>query len=115
MLPIRGNGLLTGNFTEATGACKIQAEIVNDDTNGEHFNIAEFRLRIAMKKGSINLDNLFGGDPTLGQVINNAINNNFDTFITELSPLIEKALSEAFLEIANNFVRPYLYQQLFPA
>ncbi|XP_001607045.1 circadian clock-controlled protein [Nasonia vitripennis] len=114
LLPIRGNGPMTGNFTDATGSVKIQAGLFKDDQGNDHLKLSEFRMRISIRKGSLNLDNLFGGDPTLGNVVNNAINTNFDAFIKELQPLIEKALSSAFTDIGNSIVRPFTYEQLFP-
>lgn len=114
LLPIRGNGPLTGNFTDATGSVKIQGDLVKGPDGADHLTLSEFRMRISIRKGSLYLDNLFNGDQTLGNVINNAINSNFDAFIKELQPLIEKALSAAFTEIGNKIVGPFTYDQLFP-
>jgi hypothetical protein len=114
LLPIKGNGPMTGNFTDATGSVKIQGTLMKDASGDEHVNLTEFRLRISIRKGTLRLENLFGGDPTLGNVVNNAINSNFDAFIKELQPLIEKALSQAFTDIGNSIVRPFTYAQLFP-
>ena len=74
----------------------------------------EFKIKISIGKGSLQLENLFNGDRALGEVVNNAINNNFDVFIHELQPIIEKALSEAFHEIGNNILTPFTFDQLFP-
>ncbi|XP_014210436.1 circadian clock-controlled protein [Copidosoma floridanum] len=115
LLPIRGSGPLTGNFTDATGSVKIQAATSKDINGDDHITLNEFRMRISIRKGSLNLENLFNGDPTLGTVINNAINSNFDAFLKELQPLIEKALSNAFTDISNKIVNPFTYNQLFPA
>lgn len=114
LLPIRGSGPMTGNFTDAIGSVKIQAGLYKDAKGEDHLHLTEFRMRINIRKGSLKLDNLFGGDPTLGTVVNNAINSNFDSFIKELQPLIEKALSSAFMDIGNSIVRPFTYDQLFP-
>ena len=114
LLPIRGNGPMTGNFTDATGSVKIQGSTVKDAAGVSHLHLNELRMRISIRKGGLKLDNLFGGDPTLGNVVNNAINSNFDAFIKELQPLIEKALSSAFTEIGNSIVSPFTYDQLFP-
>lgn len=114
LLPIRGNGAMTGNMTDSTGSVKIQADFFKDEFGDRHVVLKEFRMRISIRKGSLNLQNLFGGDPTLGAVVNNAINSNFDSFIKELQPLIEKALSAAFQDFGNNIVRPFTFDQLFP-
>lgn len=114
LLPIRGNGQLTGNFTDATGSCKIQMEVVKDASGDDHVHISEFRMRISIRQGTLKLENLFNGDPTLGAVVNNAINSNFEAFIKELQPLIEKTLSQAFVDIGNKIIAQFTYQQLFP-
>jgi hypothetical protein len=114
LLPIKGNGPMTGNFTDAMGSVKIQAHTYKDGDGRDHLGLTELRMRINIRRGSLRLENLFGGDPTLGTVVNNAINSNFDAFIKELQPLIEKALSAAFVEIGNSIVKPFYYEQLFP-
>lgn len=115
LLPIQGSGPIKGNFSDASGVVRIKTHIYTNSTSGlDHIEISDFRLKISIGKGTLSLENLFGGDPVLGEVINNAINNNFDSFIRELQPLIEKALSEALLEISNSIVRPFTFKQLFP-
>nr|KAF7409176.1 hypothetical protein H0235_014028 [Vespula pensylvanica] len=114
LLPIEGSGPMIGNFTQCTGSVTVHA-MKRQLPNGEnHVQIDEFKMRITVGKGTLNLDNLFGGEKVLGDVINTAINSNFDAFIKELQPLIEKALSDAFREIANSIVSNFTYEQLFP-
>lgn len=47
-------------------------------------------------------------------MINDVVNKNFDMFIKELMPIIEKALAAVFKEAANAIVESYTYEQLFP-
>lgn len=49
-----------------------------------------------------------------GEVINNVINQNFETFSQELFPAIERELSKLFTEVTNNIVSEYTYNQLLP-
>lgn len=49
-----------------------------------------------------------------GDVINSAINNNFDTLSREIFPALEKELSKLFLRLSNNIVSQYTFDQLFP-
>lgn len=114
LLPIQGSGPITGNFTQCTGSVKIRAG-TKQHSNGEHkVFIDDFIMKITVGKGTLNFENLFGGEKVLGDVINNAINSNFDAFLAEMQPLIEKALSDAFREIANGIVSNFTYEQLFP-
>ncbi|KAJ8673663.1 hypothetical protein QAD02_004925 [Eretmocerus hayati] len=114
LLPIQGNGPIYGNFTDALGQVKIQAAVKTDEQGEEHMHLSELRLRIAIRKGTLRLENLFNGDPVLGNAVNNAINSNFDGFIKELQPLIEKALSENFLELGNKIIEPFPFHAIFP-
>lgn len=50
-----------------------------------------------------------------GEVINSAINANFEQFIIELKPIIEKALSKFMLESADGIATSFPYKDLFPA
>jgi hypothetical protein len=65
-------------------------------------------------KGTLKLENLFGGEQALGDAVNHAINNNFDMFLKEIMPIVEKGLSDAFQDIADNIVQQFAYEQLFP-
>lgn len=80
----------------------------------EKIRITDFKLKVSVGKGSLKLDNLFNGEEVLGNVVNSAINNNFDVFLNELLPIVEKALSEAFRDIAGSIVEQFSYAQLFP-
>ncbi|XP_020288990.1 protein takeout-like [Pseudomyrmex gracilis] len=114
LLPIRGSGPMSGNFSNCIGACKISGERYFDKNGVEKLRIKEFRLKVSVGKGSLKLDNLFDGERVLGDVINSAINNNFDLFTRELMPLVEMALSDAFQNIADNIVEQFTLAQLFP-
>jgi hypothetical protein len=114
LLPLRGSGPIHGNFSDCTGACKIQGERYFDENGLERIRITEFKMKISVGKGWMRLDNLFNGEEVLGNVVNTAINNNFDLFMREFLPLVEKALSDAFKDIAENIVQQFSYAQLFP-
>lgn len=114
LLPITGTGRLTGNFTECTGFVNFKAEIQKKSDGQDYFMVKEFTLKITINKGNLNLDNLFNGDKVIGDVVNNAINANFDAFLKELLPMIDAALAKKFYEIGNSVVEQFTYDQLFP-
>lgn len=96
------------------GACKIQVAKYLDENGEEKIRISDFRLKISVGHGTMKLDNLFGGEQALGDIVNSAINNNFTLFLKEILPLVEKALSDAFQNIADNIVQQFTFAQLFP-
>ncbi|XP_043274348.1 protein takeout [Venturia canescens] len=113
LLQVTGSGPLHGNFTECLGQVNFDAELY-DEGGEDHFRVKTFDMKITVGQGNLQLDNLFGGEKVLGDVVNNAINANFDAFVQELLPLIEKALSDFFLKLGNNIVTPFAFDQLFP-
>lgn len=67
-----------------------------------------------MQDGRLHLNNLFGGDKLLGDIVNETINQNFDLFIKDIIPLIEKSLGKKFRKVGNKIVERYSEKQLFP-
>lgn len=114
LLPIRGSGPLSGNFSECIGACKIKGERYFDENGVERIRIIDFKMKISVGKGMLKLDNLFEGEKILGDVVNSAINSNFQLFLREFSPLLEMALSDAFRDISDKIVQQFSFPQLFP-
>jgi hypothetical protein len=49
-----------------------------------------------------------------GNAVNSAINSNFKQVLKELQHPIERALEDAMLEISNDCVRDFTYEQLCP-
>lgn len=47
-------------------------------------------------------------------MINDVVNKSWDVFIKELLPIIEKALSNVFMETGNAIVDAYPFDVLFP-
>lgn len=64
LLPIKGNGIFKGNFTDSTGVVRLQ--FGRKDDTGLVTN-KKFSIKIKVGKGNIHLDNLFNGDKVLGE------------------------------------------------
>lgn len=114
LLPITGSGQIRGNFTKCIGSIRVEGELRKDEEGLDHLYCTKFDMTISVGEGSVTLENLFGGERVLGDLVNSAINTNFEVVIREIKPLIEKALAEVFLEITNHIVNPFTFQQLFP-
>lgn len=112
-LPVKGEGAFKGNFTGGAGDVRIKG--VQKKINGEtHFVVSKLDIKISVKKGKIDLVDLFGQDKVLGEIINETINQNFDIFSQDLIPLIEKSLSRIFKQTANKILERFTMAQLFP-
>ncbi|XP_034186340.1 circadian clock-controlled protein daywake [Osmia lignaria lignaria] len=114
LLRIQGTGLLNGNFTDCKALVKIQAEVTKGQDGLNYVTIVDLKTKISVGSGDLKLNNLFGGDPVLGEAVNGAINSNFDAFIDELKPALENGISETFIKIANGILSQFTYEVLFP-
>ncbi|XP_049857344.1 protein takeout [Schistocerca gregaria] len=113
LIPIHGSGPMRGNFTNCKGDVSLQGKRIIRQGK-EYMTFTNMDVRFHVGKGSIHLDNLFGGEKPLGEAVNNAINANFGAFVNELKPSIERALSKAMLEISNRVVHSYPQDVIFP-
>lgn len=112
-LPVKGQGSFNGNFTGGQGDVRIKG--IHKQINGQtHFVVHKMEIKITVQKGTIDLENLFGGDRTLGDIINLTINQNFEVLSQDLIPLIEKSLSKIFKRTANKILERFTMAQLFP-
>ncbi|CAG9859246.1 unnamed protein product [Phyllotreta striolata] len=113
MLPVKGDGNLEANITDAHARAGLKGE-VNEKNGNKYLTFKEFDLHVDVGGGNVRLENLFNGDKVLLGMINDVVNKNFDMFLRELMPIIEKSLSAVFKEAANAIVESYTYDQLFP-
>lgn len=115
LLRIRGSGALNGQFNNCKALVKLQMEMTKGKNGQNYLKLADLQTKIFVGSGSsLKLDNLFGGDPVLGDAINVAINSNFDSFLKEITPIIENAISNTFTDISNSILKQFPYEKLFP-
>uniref|UniRef100_A0A1A9Z862 Uncharacterized protein n=1 Tax=Glossina pallidipes TaxID=7398 RepID=A0A1A9Z862_GLOPL len=112
-LPIKGRGPFTGNFDNFYAFVKLIVEKTVIDGE-EYLRVKDLQVKVRTGKGNINLQNLFNGDKTLGDVVNDTINQNFELFTNELIGPIERALDKKFLAIARKIMENFTYNELFP-
>uniref|UniRef100_A0A336MQ15 CSON002427 protein n=1 Tax=Culicoides sonorensis TaxID=179676 RepID=A0A336MQ15_CULSO len=114
LIPVKGNGRFHGNFSRALADVRVRNEIVTKPDGQTYSVVKKIDIKIQVKDGKIRLDNLFGGDRVLGDVINETINRNFDILSKEIIPLIERALSKYFKKVGNKILGTYPESVLFP-
>jgi hypothetical protein len=113
ILPVKGTGRFTGNFTGGLGDVRIKG--IQKEINGQnHFVVSKLDIKITVQKGKITVAEIFNGDKVLGEIVSNTINQNFDLFSKDLIPLIEKSLSRIFKKTANQILERFTMEQLFP-
>lgn len=112
-LPVNGAGKFTGNFTGGLGDVSVKG--IQKQINGQtHFIVNKLQIKVTVQNGKLDLENLFGGDKVLGEIINQTINQNFTVFAKELIPLIEKSLARIFKRTSNKILERFTMAQLFP-
>ncbi|EAT47590.1 AAEL001287-PA [Aedes aegypti] len=70
----------------------------------EYVQFQPIQVKLRFDKGKFNLQNLFNGDPTLGQIGNSAINEDPHVLLDEVKPAFEESLAKQFTAMANSAV-----------
>lgn len=84
-------------------------------TNGvKHLKFDEIKCNVSIGSAKVKLENLFNGDPVIGQATNDVINDNVGIFYDTLKPAFEASLEEIFATIANKITDAFEYDELFP-
>ncbi|XP_046393243.1 protein takeout-like [Ischnura elegans] len=113
LLPIRGNGKISGNFTQYAADVHMPGKKIKKDGE-EYLELEKMQMKINVGKTEISLSNLFDGDPILGPATNRIINENSKIFLEEISPVLEDTLADLFTAIANRITLTFTYKELFP-
>jgi len=115
MLPINGNGLARGNFTDTKVIVIIQGERYLSQKTGEtHYRVTDFYVDFDIKQASIHLDNLFNGDTTLSDAMNLFLNDNWKIVAAEIKPALENAVSKIFKTFSNKIYSKFPLDTLLP-
>ncbi|KAI4499772.1 hypothetical protein M0802_005028 [Mischocyttarus mexicanus] len=113
LLQLSGEGDVIGNFTNYDSSVILKANKIRRGNN-EYLNFERMKIKIIIGDAKILLTNLFNGDPILGKVSNEIINNNNVLLIEEIKPELEKSLAEVLTKAANKVVETFTYDELFP-
>lgn len=98
---------MDGSFTNSRARVKMRAN--KYEKNGQtYLKFERFNLKIQIGKNRLNLKNLFNGDPNLGAIGNQFINENSELFLGEILPGLEKNLAEIFTKTANEIVGRFI-------
>ncbi|XP_012219403.1 protein takeout-like [Linepithema humile] len=115
LLPITGNGLARGNFTDIDVVATIQGErYQSQNTDETHYRVIDFYVDFDVGHANINLENLFNGDNTLSDAMNLFLNNNWKMVAAEIKPALENTVSELFKTFANKIYSKFPLDTLLP-
>ncbi|KAF6204256.1 hypothetical protein GE061_002596 [Apolygus lucorum] len=113
MIPIKGDGDLKCDVYDVEGIVDLDSKLehVNDQ---DELRFVNMKVDVKVGNGKVHLGNLFGGDKLIGDVINAAINLNFQYFIKELKPIIQETLAVFMVKSANKICEGLSYNDLAP-
>lgn len=112
ILPINGNG--TCRFTldnyKSFSVVKMKPVLKNGNT---HLEVKSLDFKFTTSKMHLIMNNLFNGDKILGDNMNLFLNENWMELLNDMQPAFEKALSVAFISIAQEFFNRIPLNQIF--
>ncbi|XP_072764809.1 protein takeout [Anoplolepis gracilipes] len=115
LLPINGNGLARGNFTDIDVVATVQGERYQSEKTGEiHYRVADLYVDFDVGHANIHLDNLFNGDDTLSNAMNLFLNDNWKIIAAEIKPALEDTVSDIFKTFSNKIYSKFPLDTLLP-
>jgi len=113
VVPIKGEGKFYANATSCVAKGVLRGEL--KEVNGQQYmNFTNLDLKLLIGDYNLRLDNLFSGDNVLGQAANGILNDNKKEFIEAATPFIQRRVSGILLDIANQVVKSFAFDELFP-
>lgn len=94
--------------------CVLAGEKKYTEDQKEHLVFKPLECTVDVGGATVRLEDLFGGDTTIGNATNAVINDNVGIFIDEVKPAILKSLTAIFTEISNKITSKFEYSELFP-
>lgn len=112
ILPINGNGTCRFSLDnyKSFSVVKMKPVLKNGNT---HLEIKSLDWKFTTSKMHLKMNNLFNGDKLLGDNMNVFLNENWMELLKEMQPAFEKALSVAFISIAQEFFNRIPLNQIF--
>ncbi|CAK9807231.1 Protein takeout [Anthophora plagiata] len=115
MLPIRGNGLGRGNFTDIDAIIMLQLQrYTNDRTGLVHQRVEDIYVDFNIGHATIQLNNLFDGDETLSAAMNLFLNDNWKIVVAEIRPKLEETIADIVKNFADAIFTVFPEDVLLP-
>lgn len=82
--------------------------------NKEYVRWEKEKIDIQIEKVNLLFEHLFGQNAELNDQTNRVINQNIDSIIDELSPVIQQVVSDFVFGLINRLFAKYSVNELFP-
>lgn len=77
--------------------------------------VGDIKVEFNIGNASVHLDNLFGGDPELGAMMNKFLNENWKEITAEIRPALGESIESILYGIANQLNEMYDLEKLLDA
>nr|CAD7461672.1 unnamed protein product [Timema tahoe] len=114
VLPIKGNGDATLNFTNTNIQMHLDYDFVKKGDEKVYASVTGNKLDFNIGNIVIYLDNLFNGDKALGDNTNMFLNENWEVLAKDLGPFIAEGIAAAIKQIAAGLMDKVPYDDLLP-
>ncbi|XP_026675635.1 protein takeout-like, partial [Ceratina calcarata] len=115
LLPITGDGISHGNFTDIETVITLQFERYQDEVTGSvHQRVDDIYVDFEIGHAVVYLDNLFDGDETLSAAMNLFLNDNWSTVIAEIKPKLEETIARLVRDFTNTIFEVFPEDVLLP-
>lgn len=113
LIRLRGEGPFNANISNVQIECDLKGKKVQ--TNEENYlKFHEVTCTAIIGKFSIYLENVFNGDPAVVKGVNDAIEDNSEALIEEITPNIVEAVAAKLLQVGNGISGSFTFEELFP-
>lgn len=76
--------------------------------------VKDVKVKYTLGKAELYLSNLFNGDQALGERMNTFVNENWDSLLNELRPLMETSMSDIVRVSTEKIFDTYSFDELLP-
>lgn len=115
VLRISGKGVFDLILNNTTCNMRMKYYLKQAEDGKEYVQFYPIQVKLRFDKGKFRLENLFNGDPALGEIGNNAINQDPHVLLDEVKPVFEESLGKIFTEMANSAVHGATESEILPA
>jgi len=112
-IEINGKGDIRGEFSDINIKFRTKFNTVVEEGQ-QMVKFQKFQIRLRIGDGKLQLDNLFGGDPVLGEFGNQFINTRTQVIIQHLEPEVERDLTGTFTKILTTLFKNVTFAEMFP-
>lgn len=112
ILNLDGTGPADGNYTNVH--CTLRLKGISTEKNGkEYIRWEKEKIDIQIEKSTLFFDKIFGDNKQLNEQTNRVINDNIETIIDELRPVISQVVTDFIFNVVNRIFAKFAISELF--